>query len=266
MLLGLLLYVLITTYVFLAPYYLLTKKYSHAYSFIDRLLGAFVLGISQIILTEVALGFALQLVSLHLFLLNIVVSTGILIFAGISREELLKQFKEAGKSLADFFNLVFRHKILSIILVLSVVQVCWWAFQAWLFPPYAYDAMVYHLPKVAHILQINGIEEFATGSIWVNMPPFNIELLFLWNVIFLGNDILVNGTQIVFALFAVLAIYGIARKVGIGPRNASFAMIFLFVPIVIQQATTSYIDLAVSAMFVIAVNFMLLKDRPKERW
>lgn len=263
MLFGLFAYAFITTYVFLAPYYLLTKKYCNAYSFVDRLLGAFVLGISQIILTEVVLGFALQLVSLHLFLLNIAVSTSILIFAGIRREQLLTQFREAGRSLANFFSLVFEHKVLSIILVLSVAQMAWWAFQAWLFPPYAWDAMLYHLPKVAHILQSNGIEEFAAGSIWVNTYPFNVELLFLWNVIFVGNDVLANATQIAFALFAVLAVYGIARKVGVKPKNASFAMILLFVPIVIQQATTCYIDLAVSSLLIIAVNFMLLKDRPK---
>ena len=263
MLLGLFLYIVITLYVFFVPYYLLTKKYSHEYSFVDRLLGAFVLGISQIILTEVALGFAFRLGSLNLFLLNMAVSTGILIYAGISRKDLAKQLKEARNTFASFFALVFRHRILSIIFILSVIQVFWWSLQVYLFPPYAWDELAYHLPKVAHILQSNGIEEFKTISPWVNTYPFNIELLFLWNVIYLGNDVLVNGTQVVFALFAVLAIYGIARKVGVKPENAAFAMTFLFIPIVIQQATTCYIDLAISSMFVIAANFLLLKDKPK---
>ena len=263
MLLGLLSYILISLYVFFAPYYLLTKKYSQSYSFADRLLGAFVLGISQIIITEVSLGFALKLTSFNLLLLNIAVSTCILIFAGISRKELIKQFRELKRSLASFLNLVSGHKILLIIFVLAVVQVCWWAFQAYLFPPYAFDALMYDLPKVAHILQSGGIEEFQAGSIYVNTYPFNIELLFLWNVIYLGNDILVNGTQIVFALFAVLAIYQTARRVGVKPEHALFAMIFLFIPIVVQQATTCLIDLATCSLFLIAVNFILLKDRPK---
>lgn len=263
MLPELFLYIFITAYVFFAPYYLLTKKYSRQYSFTDRLLAAFVLGVSQIILTEIALGFALRLTSLNLSIFNIVVSTCILILAGIHRKELLSLFKEVGSSLTTLFNLVLRHRVLSIILFLSAVQVFWWTFQVYLFPPYAWDAMSYHLPKVAHILQSSGIEQFEAGRVYVNTYPFNIELLFLWNVIYLGNDILVNGTQILFALAGVLGIYGIARKVGVKPQYALFALIFLFVPIVIQQATTCYIDLSVSAMFVIAVNFLLLKNKPR---
>ena len=263
MLLQLFVYVLITTYVFLPLYYLLTKKYSQSYSVVDRLLGTFILGVSQIIITGIILGFTLQLVSLNLLLFNIVISTCVLMFAGISYQEIHKQFKEVKSSVANLFNLVFRHKIISIIFILSVFQVAWWAFQTYLFPPYAWDALIYHLPKVAHILQSNGIEVFQASSIYINTYPFNTELLFLWNTIYLGNDLLVNGTQIAFALSAVLAIYGISRKVGVKPQNALYAMTFLFIPIVIQQATTCYIDIVISSLLIIAANFVLLKDKPK---
>ena len=82
MLLLLVLYLAITGYVFFAPYYLLTRKYSQEYSLTDRLLGAFVVGVSQIILTEVALGFPLKLTSLNLLLLNVAASTCLLLVAG----------------------------------------------------------------------------------------------------------------------------------------------------------------------------------------
>jgi len=262
MLLKLFLYVLITVYVFFAPYYLLTKRYSQAYSLGDRLLGTFILGISQIIITEVVLGFSLKLVSFNLFILNIVISTCILVFAHVGLKEVLRQLREAREGLATLFNMVFSHRVISVIFVLAVIQVCWWAFQAYLFPPYAWDSLQFHLPKVALMLQSHGIEVFKTGSVTANAYPFNIELLLLWNVIYLGNDILVNGTQIVFAVFSVLAIYGIARKVGVKRENALFAMIFLFIPIVIQQTTTCYIDIATSCILLIAVNFILLKDKP----
>ena len=74
---------------------------------------------------------------------------------------------------------------------------------------------------------------------------------------------LVNGTQAIFALFAVLAIYSLARKAGVRQQNAAWAVIFLFVPIVIQQATTCYIDIIMSALLIGAVNFILIRDRPK---
>ena len=263
MLSGFFLYLFISAYIFFALYYLLTKKYSQNYSFVDRILGTFVFAAAQIILSEIALGFSLKLVSLNLLLVNLVVSTVVLLLAGVSCNELLRQIREIRSSLAGFLALVIRHKVLMIICVLAFAQVLWWTFLVYLLPPYAWDAMTYHLPKVAHILQSNGIQEFNAGYIFVNVYPFNIELIFLWNVIYLGNDVLVDGTQVIFALLGVLAIYGIARKVGVKPQNAAFALIFLFVPIVIQQATTCYIDIAVSSLSVIAVNFLLLKDKPK---
>jgi hypothetical protein len=224
------LYLFISAYIFFALYYLLTKKYSQNYSFVDRILGAFVFAAAQIILSEIALGFSLKLVSLNLLLVNLAVSTVVLLLAGMSRNELLRQLREIRGSLAGFLALIIRHKVLMIICVLALAQVLWWAFLVYLLPPYAWDAMTYHLPKVAHILQSNGIEEFNAGYIFVNVYPFNIELIFLWNVIYLGNDVLVDGTQVIFALLGVLAIYGIARKVGVKPQNAAFALISSLFP------------------------------------
>lgn len=262
MLLDFVLYVAITAYVFFAPFYLLAKKYSQEYSFVDRLLGAFVLGVSQIILTEVALAFPLKLTSLNLLLLNVAVSTCLVLLAGPSRREVLRQMSEAREGALAFFKMALRHKIVLTVLGLAVLQVLWWAFQAYLFPPYAWDEFSYHLPKVAFMMQSHGITSFPTDFHWVTQYPFAIELVFLWNVIYLNNDVLVNGSQILFAVATVLAIYGIARKLGVKPQNAAFAMVFLFVPIVIQQATTCYIDIAVSSMLVVAMNFMLMKDKP----
>lgn len=91
MFLRFVLYLATTAHVFFAPFYLLTTKYSQQYSLVDRLLGACVLGVSQIILTEVALAFPLQLTSLNLLLLNLAVSTCLVLLAGCSRREILRQ-------------------------------------------------------------------------------------------------------------------------------------------------------------------------------
>jgi len=263
MLIGLLIYLLITGYILISYYYFLTGKYGGSYSFADRLLGTFVLAISQIILTEMVLGFALQLNSLNLLILNLVISTCIMVVSGVRRNEIARQFGEAKHNIVSFLRLVVGNKLLLLLFILAGIQVAWWAFLVYLFPPYAWDDLMYHLPKMAYILQSNGIKEFQTMNVHVNQFPFNSELLCLWNVIYLRNDILVNGTQVIFALFAVLAIYSLARKAGVKQQNAAWALIFLFIPIVIQQATTCYIDIIMSALLIGAVNFMLLRDKPK---
>ena len=264
MLIGFLIYLFISAYIFITYYYFLTRKYREAYSFADRLLGTFILGISQIILTEMMLGFSLRLNSQNLLIFNFVISTCILVFSGVRRTEIARQYREVKYNLISFLALLIRHKVLLSVFILAFLQVAWWAFLVYLVPPYAWDDLFYHLPKVAYMLQSGGITDFQVYPlIWIDQFPFNSELLFLWNVIFPRNDILVNGSQIIFALFAVLAIYSLARKAGVGQQNAAWAVIFLFIPVVIQQATTCYIDIIMSALLIGAVNFMLMRDKPK---
>ena len=76
------------------------------------------LGISQIILTEAALGFALQLTVVNLSILNVVISICILIFAGAGRREPLRQLKEARSVITGLLNLLRGNRILSIIFFL----------------------------------------------------------------------------------------------------------------------------------------------------
>jgi len=263
MLTGLLVYLLVSAYIFIVYYYFLTGKYGEPYSFADRLLGTFILAISQIILTEMTLGFALKLNTPNLLIINLLISSCIPVVSGVRREEIASQFREVKYNISNFLRLVIRNKILLSVFILAFLQLAWWAFLVYLFPPYAWDDLWYHLPKMAYILQSNGIKEFQTDFMVINQFPFNGELLFLWNVIFPRNDILVNGSQVIFALFAVLSVYSLARKAGVKQQNAAWAVIFLFIPIVIQQATTCYIDIIMSALLIGAVNFMLLRDKPK---
>jgi hypothetical protein len=256
-------YIFITLYVFLPIYYLITKKYFNRYSFIDRILATFVLVVSQITVTEIVLGLFMELSAINLTLLNIVLSTSIFIFTGVSRKDIIAQLEEIKFNFAQLFRTLLRNRILFLIFILFIIQILWWGFLVYLFPPYAWDSLTYHLPKVGYILQSGGIEVFKVGWSFINGYPFNSELIFLWNTIFLQNDILVDGSQIVFAIFAVLAVYSLARKAGVKFENALFALIFLFVPILIQQATTSYIDIIISSMVIITVNFMLLRAEPK---
>jgi len=215
LLLRFILYVAITATVFFAPYYLITKKYSQQYSSGDRVVGAFVFGVSQIILREVASAFPLKLTSLNLLFLNTSLSTGVMPLAGLSHGEMVRQATEARESVVNFLEMALRHRIVLIILGLALFQVSWWAIMAWPIPSYSWDEFSYHLPNVAFMMQSHRITSFPTGFYWPTQDPFTVELVFLWNVIFLDDDIVVNGSQTLLAVATVLPIYGIAMKLGV---------------------------------------------------
>ncbi|MEF9426144.1 MAG: hypothetical protein L0956_02850 [Candidatus Mariimomonas ferrooxydans] len=71
----------------------------------------------------------------------------------------------------------------------------------YLFPSFTWDALWYHLPMVGYIMQSGAIQEVPASSFiiqFINSLPKNIELLFLWNIIFLKNDTIVDLTQLFF--------------------------------------------------------------------
>jgi hypothetical protein len=240
-------------------------------SFPDRIIGAFVLGLSQIIVTELLLGALLKrLFAVPLFSINILVSLVVFIVSfapfrkGYSNSKLnyiklvLNELKEV---VVDFWKLVKNDFILSCIFCLTVISICWMIFIGYLFPSYTWDALWYHLPIVGYIMQDGAIRDIANDSFinqWINMFPKNIELLFLWNIIFLESDVIADLTQLIFTVVGVISIYSISMKLGIKKKLALYAsLLFFFTPIMILQSTTNYVDVAIAVLFLISVNFLI---------
>ncbi|MEK6528609.1 MAG: hypothetical protein AABZ36_07000, partial [Nitrospirota bacterium] len=74
-------YVILNLLLFFSWYSLLFRKKNHL-SFTDRLIGAFVLSLTQIIATEMLLGVLFKMLyATPLFLLNISISSGVLFLA-----------------------------------------------------------------------------------------------------------------------------------------------------------------------------------------
>ncbi len=263
-------------------YYLLLFKTKSSITFIDRILGTFVLCLNQIIITELILGVLFKkLFSSPLFFLNISISLIILFLSVALKKPLVPegsglkpQFKgfllfgllnDAFIELKDrtghFIKLLKQDLILMTVFILFSVYLFFLIFKVYLFPAYAWDALFYHIPTVGFILQSGSIEMIPYNSLiytFINVFPKNIDLFFLWNVIFLKSDVIVDLGQLFFTLAGMLAIYSIAIKIDIKEKYAVYSSIlFFFAPVVILQSTANYVDIAVSVMFLMAVNFVL---------
>lgn len=230
----------------------------------DRLTGTFVLGLTQIILTEIFLGTVLkQLCAGPLLSLNTFCSLCILIYAFMNGG-VLGALTELRDKTLHFADILKGDLIFSGLFVLFAVSVCWMMFLGYLFPPYSWDALYYHLPIVGQIMQSGSIQEHANPSFiqqYINIFSKNINLFFLWNVIFLKSDVIVDLGQLPFALAGVLAIYSTAVKLKIKENHALYAaLLFFFTPVLILQSTVNYVDAAVSALFLITISFLATQE------
>jgi hypothetical protein len=143
-----------------------------------------------------------------------------------------------------------------ILFFLILAQIVWILSLGFLFPPYVWDAITYHLSSVAYWLQAGKIHLIDTPVSRSNIYPMNVELFFLWNVIFLRNDVLVDLSQFFFALLGLLGIYALTRKVGVSTKSSLAASaIYFFTPLILIQSRTCQTDLAAAVLFLIALNF-----------
>ncbi|MFN8035234.1 MAG: hypothetical protein U0V73_04805 [Acidimicrobiia bacterium] len=139
--------------------------------------------------------------------------------------------------------------------LLAAAEVAWGAVVAFVVPPYAWDGLSYHLPAVAYWLQ-QGHLGLTPYWIYSNVYPMNAELVFAWPTVLLGDDTLIDASQLVFALLGALAVAVLARALG-ARRSAAVAAssLFLLTPVVVQQLNVAYVDVALAGCFLAAFAF-----------
>jgi hypothetical protein len=126
--------------------------------------------------------------------------------------------------------------------------------------PYAYDAMTYHLFFPARWLQEGRLFVVPTpfGDPAPAYAPSNTELWYLWLLSVTRSDLLARSGQFVYLLLALLAIRGIGRRLALPPVAAlAPALLLLVTPTVLRQAAQPEVDLALAALFLAALAFLL---------
>jgi hypothetical protein len=256
-------YIIVNLLLFSSWFVLLFQK-KESLSFTDRIIGTFVLCLTQIMATEMLLGVVFKKLHSHpLFFLNISISLVILLFTVYSRKEsgVLTEIKN---EIPRFFRTVREDGVLFCIFCLFAVSLFWLSLLGYLFPSYSWDALYYHLPMIGQIIQSGAIQENPTPSFiqqFINIFPKNINLFFIWNIIFLKKDTIVDLSQLFFTIAGVFTVYSICIKLNIKERFAVYSsLLFFFTPVLILQSTVNYVDGAVSVLFLIAVNFLMYND------
>lgn len=244
--------VLLFSFIILSQFYQFLRR-------IDKLLTVAVFSVSYIIFSELVLGVVFQrLTALYLFAITTFILLIMLIF--LAKQVRLKSaFNEVFTLLREFiqetrgsFTLCFMFCAVAFIILLHIFFVI-------LLPPDTTDALAYHLPAVAHWLRSGKISTVPNAYSLINTHPMNTELLFLWNSIFLNDDIIVDSTQLFFAILGAIGIYAIGRRYNISKKASLIAgYIYFLTPCVLMQLRTCYVDIALASSLILLFNFFLI--------
>lgn len=128
--------------------------------------------------------------------------------------------------------------------------------------PFSGDELMYHLPLVAAFARAGRIVVPQLGRFWHTdwwaYHPASAYVLYQWWVLPFGSGVVVDLAQLPYAVGAALATYVLARRFGARGRGALWsALLFLAVPIVINQCKTSMVDVTLSFLFAAGLAFAL---------
>jgi hypothetical protein len=127
-------------------------------------------------------------------------------------------------------------------------------------PSTLWDGFGYHLPMAVNWMQSQYLQPtylpFATEA--NSYFPGNGELLFLWMLAPLRNDLLVRLVNVFVWFVLALALFRICRQVGASDQASGAAtLLFIFTPIVFSQAAQLFLDITGAAMFLLALGHLL---------
>jgi 4-amino-4-deoxy-L-arabinose transferase-like glycosyltransferase len=148
------------------------------------------------------------------------------------------------------------------ILILFVYLLSAWL--VWNVPSNTNDSLLNHLARVGYWLQHGNLLIWPTPSYHNIVYPVNANLLILWTILFTRNDLLAGFVQWTAALASATAVFGLARLLGWGRPQSLFAgFLWLTLPEILMQSTTTQQDLIVSTLFIITVYFFILGIKQK---
>lgn len=228
-----------------------------------RFVTTFLLFCCQIIVSQFILGLFRVLTSSSLVILNLITSLYLIatMYKSSGVETFRKYFlslrqglKSGGRNLRD-------DPLFTTLLILALLLGIWILFLGIIFPATDFDGNSYHLTFIAYTIQNHTFFDAPTSLTWLTGYPKGGEFIQMWTVLIPKSDVFVDLAQLPFLGLAVFSLNELALRLGISKRNARFAAIlFVFLPIVINQLKTTYVDVMLSSLFFTSLAMVVQKN------
>ncbi len=130
-----------------------------------------------------------------------------------------------------------------------------------------YDGLWYHLVTTMAFVHDHRIGVRIPVNLYSDSYAPNIEIVTAWGVLLSGTTILASVTQVPFAFLGALTTVAIGRRCGIGKAySVGAGCLFLLTPIVIDQVSRQYNDVATAALAVTGMHLaaVVVTDRRLE--
>lgn len=199
----------------------------------------------------VALG-AVDCITRNWFLATLVTGLGVLALAGGT--DARRRALDDSQCLADCLLLGLRDRGTRVVWIVIAAALFLATTAAYVAPPFAWDALGYHLPIVHDAIQSHTLRHIPTHTVYINAYPRAVEVYFIFWQLVLRDDTWIELAQVPFAYAGTLGAASIATRAGVRDYRAlAICALFVAIPIVVLQLASNYIDVAYACLFVCSV-------------
>jgi Dolichyl-phosphate-mannose-protein mannosyltransferase len=220
------------------------------------LVGAYVIGFAEIVLVALLLSVASALTRPAL----VGSLFGVLCLAvAAARPIRLPPIRPAARCLAE----TLRDPPVAAVAVVAAGMIVYSIALGLFRPPNDEDALTYHLARAAFWSQQDAIG-YIPGAADARLNEFapNSEIAMAFTMVTSGTGRFAPLVELTAAIAAALAVYGIARRLLLSPREGVLGgLLFITAPVVALQASTALNDVVV-ASFVAGAAYFLLGRTP----
>jgi hypothetical protein len=153
---------------------------------------------------------------------------------------------------------VFTKSVLLLLAIFSIVAGILNFLLVVFVPPHTWDAVTFHLPRMAQFIQNNNLDSFYSPDWAQVVHPKISTLLFLYlYLVFGNNENMTQFAQYVSYWVFVVSIYGIARRMDSEiPQSLFAALVASLLISGLSQANTNWNDMIMAALFGAVVYFL----------
>jgi len=238
--------------------FVIAYRLINAQSFTDSLIAWLIFYFTQIIFSELVLGFFGMLFLKNVILLNLIVL--LIVWQCGRKHSIAFDLKPLKAAIPGLFNNKVIFLGVCIISCFGLVKV----FINLVNPPFGWDSLNYHFTFAVEWLKHGNLVNPITicDDPAPTYYPIGGSLFFLWLIFPFKSVFLADLGQVPFFVLSFLAAYSISRKIGLD-RDYSFlaATLFFIIPNFFKQLQIAYVDVILAALFLTCVNYLLLLDR-----
>ena len=234
----------------------------------DLVLGWLVLFLAQIVVETLVLGAAFGLLDQGALLAGaVVVSFGEVYYVTDNQERsrrVIGELKLGLRALLRATLRIWRHPFLVLVGLLVLTELAWQVTLAVRLPPTSFDTLSYHLISSATWIEQHRIVH-TDQSIFADTYPADQETITAWVGTFFHSLRYSDFSNLPFIFMGALSVMSLARELKASKMASVFAaFIFISLPTIFLQSSTSYVDIAAGVTSVAALYFALVAFKGHE--